>query len=73
MLIDMLLFLDPDVWQILKEINCNKIVYKASSDESRFPAFQAILVPLFQKNLASDKNIQLLFGEVSHVRHLLLE
>jgi len=64
---------DPDVRRILKETNCNKIVYKGSSDESRFPALQAILVPLIQKNLASDENIKLLFGEVSHVRQLLLE
>eukprot|EP00581_Thalassiosira_minuscula_P007839 CAMPEP_0183705898 /NCGR_PEP_ID=MMETSP0737-20130205/2874_1 /TAXON_ID=385413 /ORGANISM="Thalassiosira miniscula, Strain CCMP1093" /LENGTH=497 /DNA_ID=CAMNT_0025933163 /DNA_START=154 /DNA_END=1643 /DNA_ORIENTATION=- len=64
---------DSDVRRILKEINCEKIVYKSSRDDSRFPDFRAILVPLFQKNLASDENIELLFGKVSYVRHLLLE
>lgn len=64
---------DSDVRRILEEINCTYGVYKGSCDESRFPDFQAILVPLFQKNLASDENIELLFGKVSHVRHLLLD
>ena len=62
-----------DVRRILKEINCEKCVYKGSCDESRFPDFRTIIVPLFQKNLASDKNVELLFGKVSHVRHILLE
>ena len=64
---------DSDVRGILEEINCMHCVYKGSCDESRFPDFQAILVPLFQKNLASDENIELLFGKVSFVRHLLLD
>ena len=64
---------DADVRRILKEINCKKSVYKGSCDESRFPDFRTIIVPLFQKNLASDKNVELLFGKVSHVRHILLE
>lgn len=64
---------DPDVRRILKEINCEKCVYKGSRDGSRFPDFRVIIVPLFQKNLASDENIELLFGKVSYVRHLLLE
>ena len=64
---------DPVVRRILKEINCEKIVYKGSCDESRFPDFRAIIVPLFQKNLASDENIELLFGKISYVRHLLFE
>jgi hypothetical protein len=49
---------DLDVFMILQDINCEKVVYKASRDESQ---------------LASDTNIELLFGKVSHVRHLLLE
>lgn len=64
---------DMDVRRILKEINCEKAVYKGSCDKSRFPDFQAIIVPLFQQNLATDENVELLFGKVSYVRHLLLE
>ena len=64
---------DQNVRRILEEINCKKLVYKASYDESRFPDFRSIIVPLFQRNLASDENIELLFGKVSYVRHLLLE
>ena len=53
---------DADVRRILKEINCEKSVYKGSCDESRFPDFRTIIVPLFQKNLASDGNIELLLA-----------
>jgi hypothetical protein len=64
---------DPDTIQLLMDINCQKTIYKASHDASRFPDFRAILVPLSQKNLASDSNIEILFGKVAHVRHFLLE
>ncbi|MGK3737431.1 MAG: hypothetical protein ACI8RD_010504 [Bacillariaceae sp.] len=64
---------DPDVIQLLMDINCQKTVYKASRDASRFPDFRAILVPLFQKNLAFDSNIEILFGKVAYVRHLLFD
>jgi len=64
---------DPKVMLLLREINCKTAVYKASCDNGRFPDFRYFIVPLFQKNLASDENIELLFGKVSHVRHLLLE
>src|SRR6478672_11184646 len=48
-------------------------VHKASRDASRFPELEAIIVPLLHKRLASDTNVDLLFGRVSHVRGLLLE
>ena len=64
---------DPEVMHLLREINGKTAVYKASCDSGRFPDFRYFIVPLFQKNLASDENIELLFGQVSHVRHLLLE
>ncbi len=64
---------DPEVVKLLQEINCHKAIYKASQDISRFPDFRQIICPLFDKNLASDSNIKILFGKVSHVRHVLLE
>jgi len=64
---------DVDVKNLLDTINCKKAIYKASLDPSRFPDFRAILVPLFQKNIASDSNIVILFGQVSYVRHLLFD
>eukprot|EP00594_Rhizosolenia_setigera_P013055 CAMPEP_0178956732 /NCGR_PEP_ID=MMETSP0789-20121207/10453_1 /TAXON_ID=3005 /ORGANISM="Rhizosolenia setigera, Strain CCMP 1694" /LENGTH=503 /DNA_ID=CAMNT_0020638765 /DNA_START=139 /DNA_END=1650 /DNA_ORIENTATION=- len=64
---------DTDVLQLLDDINCRHALYKASTDSSRFPSFHTILVPLFQRNLASDCNIEILFGKVSYVRHLLLD
>jgi len=64
---------DPAVMLLLEEINCKKAIYKATTEISRFPDLLYIIVPLFQKNLASDKNIELLFGKVSNVRHLLFE
>ncbi len=64
---------DLDVVKLLHEINCQKAIYKASQDKSRFPDLRYIIYPLFEKNLASNSNIETLFGNVSHVRHLLLE
>ena len=64
---------DADVFRLLQAINCQKAIYKASCDPNLFPDFRAIFVPLFQKQLASDANIALLFGRVSYVRPWLLE
>ena len=58
---------------LLQKIKCKTAIYKASCDPNRFPKFGAILVPWFQHNLAFNSNIEILFGSVSNVRHLLLE
>lgn len=62
-----------EIKNLLQQIGCKKLIYKASQYPRRFPDFKFILVPLFQKHLASDENIELLFGQVAHVRHLLLQ
>jgi len=64
---------DSDVLSLLETIGCKKAVYKAVQDPRRFPNFDAILIPLFRHNLATDANVELLFGAVSRVRALLLE
>ena len=64
---------DVAVFQILNNINCQKMVRKGTQDPRRSPDLRAIIVPLFQKDLTSDENIELLFGNVSNVRHILLE
>src|SRR6476620_4039548 len=61
------------VRKLLETIGAKSAVHKASRDASRFPELEAIIVPLLHKRLASDTNVDLLFGRVSHVRGLLLE
>ncbi|GKY96627.1 hypothetical protein MPSEU_000622300 [Mayamaea pseudoterrestris] len=64
---------DEEVQAILTSIGATSALHKASKDPRRFPEMESIIVPLLQKNLATEHNIELLFGDVAHVRGLLLE
>jgi hypothetical protein len=64
---------EPAVRLILDQIGCSSALHKLSRDASRFPPFEAILAPLLQQNLASDVNLDLLFGGAANVRKLLFE
>ena len=63
---------DPRVREILEQSGTKSCVHKASKDPSRFPAMESIIVALLRDRLASDSNMTLLFGDVNHVRGLLL-
>lgn len=58
---------------LLEKIGCRAAIHKASRDNRRFPDFRAILVPLLEKQLGSDQNVELLFGRVERVRPLLFD
>jgi hypothetical protein len=64
---------DPAVRSLLDQIGCSSAFHKVSRDASRFPRFEAILAPLLQQNLASDVNLDILFGGAANVRALLFE
>ena len=64
---------DDAVRNLLEVIGCKPAIHRAAQDPTRFPSPAAILTPLLEKNLGSDKNFKLLFGDISNVRGHLFE
>ncbi|CAB9515498.1 expressed unknown protein [Seminavis robusta] len=61
------------VRKLLGTIECKDAIHKSSRDPLRFPGVSAILYPLFNKNLASEANIERLFGDIKRVLSAVLE
>jgi MYND finger len=64
---------DDRVKDLINKIGCKSAVHKASRDPSRFPPMDNVIAQLLNKNLATDANLELLFGDVARVRGKLFE
>jgi hypothetical protein len=60
-------------YDILGQIGYRPAIFKASKDMRRFPDWKYLVAKILQMNLGTDTNIKHLFGDVSHVRGVLLQ
>lgn len=59
--------------ELLASMDCKSAIHKSARDHRRFPGIEAILYPLFHKKLATDENIELLFGNKNWVLFAVLD
>jgi MYND finger len=60
-------------YDILGQIGYRPAIFKASKDMRRFPDWKYLIAKILQMSLGTDTNVKHLFGEVSHVRGILLQ
>ena len=64
---------DSKIAQILEDIGYKQAISKASKDPRRFPEWRSLMAPILQRNWGTDRNMNLMFGDVASVRGVLIE